>query len=185
MSTELAQLAVIRLPEACLDPVEPSDQPGAVVLDLRRKRPLPSSPSTAYRVDGALALKEPLAAREPLEVAPLKATPLEPVRTTPEATRTAVIVARALLEVLAGWRPASQLSRWTSYALQQDLERRAPRRPTGTPLQLRRVRISEQTAGIAEVCALADDPVHQRVRVLALRLEDRQGTWILTRLQAG
>jgi hypothetical protein len=52
-------------------------------------------------------------------------------------------------------------------------------------LQLRRIRVSEPAIGVAEVCALADDPIQQRVRVIALRLEDRHGEWIVTRLQAG
>ncbi len=114
-----------------------------------------------------------------------------PINAVPDSTdregvgRNAVIVARALLEVLAGWRPASQLARWTSYSLQQDLERRAPRRPTGTPLQLLRIRASEQAPGIVEVCALAEDTLRKRVRVIALRLERREGDWVVTRLQAG
>ena len=99
--------------------------------------------------------------------------------------RNAVIVARALLEVLSGWRPASQLARWTSFALQQDLERRAPRRPTGTPLQLLRIRLNVQGPGIVEVCALAEDTLRKRVRVIALRLEQRGDGWVVTRLQAG
>jgi hypothetical protein len=102
-----------------------------------------------------------------------------------DAARSAVIVARALLEVLSGWRPPSQLARWTSYALQQDLERRVPRRPAGNRLHLLRVRVSEPTEGVAEVCALAKDLTRRRVRVIALRMEQRSDGWVVTRLQAG
>ena len=136
-----------------------------VVVALRQKRPLP------YQAEGALAQK--------------LALPCIEEQLSPDVTHTAVIVARALLEVLSGWRPASQLSRWTTYSLQQDLERRAPRRPKGARLRLRGIRVSEPAAGIAEVCALADDPIRQRIRVIALRLEDRQGHWVVTRLEAG
>jgi hypothetical protein len=161
--------------------LESTEQLGGVVIALHRKRAAaPEAP--AYQMalfDGSLALK--VAAPRIEEPQREQIGPKEPHA----VTRTAVIVARALLEVLSGWRPASQLSRWTSYPLQQDLERRAPRRPTGARLQLRGIRVSEPAVGIAEVCALADDLAEQRVRVIALRLEDREGGWIVTRLQAG
>jgi hypothetical protein len=99
--------------------------------------------------------------------------------------RSAVVVARALLEVLGGWRPPGQLARWTSYPLQLDLERRAPRRPVGARLQLLRVRVVQCGAESAEVCVLAHDPARKRIRVLALRLEQQERGWIVTRLQAG
>jgi hypothetical protein len=183
MTAELVQLVFDFDPIESADGAAAAEQPGGVVIALHQKRRASTPPDTAYRarlVDGALALKAPLPS---LEAAPQ--TLNLPAIAPPEVARTAVIVARALLEVLSGWRPANQLSRWTSYSLQQDLERRAPRRPTGARLQLRRVKVSEPAVGIAEVCALADDPVQQRVRVIALRLEDRRGEWIVTRLQAG
>jgi hypothetical protein len=182
MTAELTQLVLPFEPLDSADGADSVAQPGGTVIALHQRRP--SAPDdAAYQiglVDGALALKAPLPyLEEPLEQA------AAPAITLPAAGRTAIIVARALLEVLSGWRPASQLSRWTSYPLQQDLERRAPRKPIGARLQLRRIRVSEPAIGVAEVCALADDPVQQRVRVIALRLEDRHGEWIVTRLQAG
>jgi hypothetical protein len=182
MTAELVQLVLPFGPPDPPDSPASLDETGGVVIALHQRHGR-SAAADAYHlglVDGALALKAPLPyLEEPLEAQ-------EPSTTTPpEATRTAVIVARALLEVLSGWRPASQLSRWTSYPLQQDLERRAPRKPTGARLQLRRIKVSEPAIGVAEVCALADDPVQQRVRVIAMRMEDRQGEWIVTRLQAG
>jgi hypothetical protein len=155
---------------------EPS--PDAVVIPLAGRRPQRAA-GAGYHVhstDGALALKR---------AAPHEDHPESATSQPTGAARTATIVARALLEVLSGWRPPSQLSRWTSYALQQDLERRAPRRPTGIRLQLLRVRVSEPAVGVAEVCALAQDPNRKRVRVLALRMEQREGSWVVTRLQAG
>jgi hypothetical protein len=178
MTAELVQLV---LPFEPLQLADPQDSPGGIVIALHPKRRSAGLTEVACQVgivDGALALKAPF----PCPAEPLLPLPAIP---RPEAARTAVIVARALLEVLSGWRPANQLARWTSYPLQQDLERRAPRKPTGARLQLRRIRISEPDIGVAEVCALADDPAQQRVRVIAMRLEDRQGEWILTRLEAG
>jgi hypothetical protein len=174
MTAELVDRALALEPTRQV-PVTTSVTAGEVVA-LRPKRPaLPAGGTytsvVPYQVHGALALKP--------------SPPCLAERLTPDATRTAVIVARALLEVLSGWRPAGQLSRWTTYALQQDLERRAPRRPNGARLQLRGIRVSEPATGIAEVCALADDPGQQRIRVIALRLEARQGGWIVTRLEAG
>jgi Family of unknown function (DUF6459) len=130
-------------------------------------------------VEGSLALKTGVPGAD-------AAASLAPVLdATSGAHRAAVMVARALLEVLSGWRPAVQLGRWTSASLQYDLERRAPRRPTGHRQQLLRIRLTEPSTGVAEVCALTTGHPHGRVRVMALRLELRGQQWIVTRLQAG
>lgn len=138
-----------------------------------------SHPGAGYHLDGALALR--------LEGSPIARSRTDgaSIRDESAVHRSAVLVARALLEVLGGWRSPSQLARWTSYQLQLDLERRAPRRPLGSRLQLMRVRVMESEAESAEVCALVHDPVRKRIRVLALRLELREGSWIVTRLQTG
>ena len=162
---------------------ESSDEESAAdrVIPLTgRQRGKPTSGATGpagsiYQVEGSLALKA--------VAVPIGA--ISDPSSKEGIARTAVIVARALLEVLAGWRPATQLARWTSYTLQQDLERRAPRRPTGSALQLLRIRVHEQSPGIAEVCALAEDTTRRRVRVVALRLECQEGAWLVTRLQVG
>ena len=160
---------------------EPSGNAGeAAVIALAGRRPHTAADSGAgYRglaTDGSLALRV---------AAPSVDGPLSLSPPTTDIARTATIVARALLEVVSGWRPASQLVRWTSFSLQQDLERRAPRRPSGVRLQLTRVRLTEPSAGVAEVCAVARDPGRGRVRVLALRMERRADSWGVTRLQAG
>ncbi len=129
--------------------------------------------SPYYGAEGALALK----------AAPQPDGLLAPNGVSAE--RSAAIVARALLEVLSGWRPASQLTRWTSHSLQQDLERRAPRRPIARRQRLIKLRISAQAPGIAEICAISHDPGRGRIRVIAFRLEAREAGWIVTRLQAG
>ncbi len=160
---------------------EPAGEPGeGVVIPLAGRRlsaaAVASAGYHALDTDGSLALKA---------VAPIIKTLPAPAPPSTDTTRTATIIARALLEVLSGWRPPSQLMRWTSFSLQQDLERRAPRRPSGIRLQLVKVRVNEQPGGAAEVCALARDPGKGRVRVLALRMERRADSWVVTRLQAG
>jgi hypothetical protein len=139
----------------------------------------PGHPGAGYHLDGALALR--------LQGSPRANSPAGGPSIHDESAvhRSAVLIARALLEVLGGWRSPSQLARWTSYQLQLDLERRAPRRPLGSRLQLVRVRVMESERERAEVCALLHDPVRKRIRVLALRLELREGSWIVTRLQTG
>jgi hypothetical protein len=162
---------------------EVPDEVGVLVPLAGQRRPDPGgSPSAGYRAAGNLALKSAELARSPRTPRTPRTPGAEP---SSGAARSAVIVARALLEVLSGWRPASQLSRCTSYTLQQDLERRAPRRPTGNRQQLLRVRVSEPTADVAEVCAITHDLARKRVRVMALRMEHREGRWVVTRLQAG
>jgi hypothetical protein len=137
----------------------------------------------AWQTEGALALKTDSAPREdPWTVNP---APDVAADVLDSATRAAVMVTRALLEVLSGWRPAGQLMRWTSISLQEDLERRAPRRPTGHRQHLLRIRLTEPAPGIAEVCALTKDVTRGRIRVMALRMEMRGEQWIVTRLQTG
>lgn len=135
--------------------------------------------SGAWHTDGALALRTGFPpAGEPRLVSKMDGVP-------EGAARAAVLVARALLEVLSGWRPPGQLCRWTSAQLQYDLERRAPRRPTGQRQQLLRVRLAQPSPGVAEACALTRDLVRGRVRVMAMRMELRGEQWIVTRLTAG
>ncbi len=114
------------------------------------------------------------------------APPSRLARDEPCVERVSAVVARAVVEVLRGWRPPAQLALWTSPLLQHDLERRAPRRPSGPRLQVTRIRVDQPAPDVAEVCALAYDPGCRRLRVFALRLEQRAGSgWTMTRLQAG
>lgn len=157
---------------------------GPIALGGPRPPSKPGATAAGYQVKGNLARKpEPLP--EPEAKLAERQVGAASQTASAGAARSAVIVARALLEVLSGWRPPSQLARWTSYALQQDLERRVPRRPAGTRLHLLRVRVSEPADGVAEVCALAQDTTRRRVRVIALRMEQRTDGWVVTRLQAG
>ena len=100
--------------------------------------------------------------------------------------------AQATVEVLGGDRPVSQLLRWTTARVYQDLDRRvrilgrtAPalqRRRTIRP-QVRSVHVFQPQAGTAEVS------VHvrhgHRSRAIAARLERRKGRWTCVALQLG
>lgn len=150
-------------------------------MTARQLTRLPDPPPEGgpWQTDGTLALKGGASGRSTRWAVD------QPADSADGTTRAALMIARALLEVLSGWRPASQLARWTSVSLQDDLERRAPRRPTGHRQHLLRIRLSEPSPGAAEVCALTKDVTGGRVRVLAMRMERRGEQWIVTRLQAG
>jgi hypothetical protein len=117
-----------------------------------------------------------------------------PTRELPDPTRWGRQVTQLLVEVLAGHRPVAQLVRWTSdHVYRQVLERTRPvaagpgRSHAGRGYSERPlvggVRVSEPQDGVAEVAAV----VHRRHRVqaVALRLEGRDGRWVVTVLQLG
>ena len=111
---------------------EPSGNSGgeAVVIALAGRRIHVATGSEAgygtLATDGSLALKVPAPAGPAARTPPDIEAPPAPHPPAAEVTRIATIVARALLEVLSGWRPPSQLVRWTSFSLQQDLESALP-----------------------------------------------------------
>ncbi|MGN6246140.1 MAG: Rv3235 family protein [Motilibacteraceae bacterium] len=111
----------------------------------------------------------------------------------PDPTGWARRLTQAVLEVLAGNRPAAQLVRWTSAEVLAGVTARvgalahgAPggsaaasgRRPT-----VRSVRVSEVCDGVAEVSAVVVR--NGRAGALALRLEGRDGRWQCTAFEAG
>jgi hypothetical protein len=87
----------------------------------------------------------------------------------------------AIAEVLAGTRPAAQLSRWVSLPVALGLQSRAissagargQRRITPT---LHALRLTEPADGVAEVAAVVRTGT--RPVVLAIRLEGLDGRWI-------
>lgn len=105
----------------------------------------------------------------------------------PDPVRTAQAVITAAAEVLAGWRPADHLGRWTSPELYDALARRAglARRilgeaPAPRP-RARTIRVQLTVSGACEVCAVLDDGV--RVRGAGARFELHRGRWLLTNLE--
>lgn len=97
-------------------------------------------------------------------------------------------LAQVVVEVLAGLRPASQLLRWTTTLVHEQIRRLAVqpspdhRRTTRRPV-VRSVRVCEPADGVAEVSAVVCG--QRRTEALALRLEGGDGRWRLTVLQVG
>jgi hypothetical protein len=95
---------------------------------------------------------------------------------------------QAVVEVLAGDRPASQLVRWTTTEVYDDVACRVTpggRRGSAVPTRamVRSVRVTEPADGVAEVSALVRRGL--RVTAVALRLEGMDGRWQCTALELG
>jgi transposase InsO family protein len=117
-----------------------------------------------------------------------------PSRELPDPTRWGRQVTQLIVEVQAGQRPAAQLVRWTSEHVYRQIREHGrtlstgrDRTRTGRGLVERPVvggvRVSEPDDGVAEVAAV----VHRRHRVqaVALRMEGRDGRWVVTVLECG
>jgi len=168
-------------------------------------RPLP-------RLDGSLALRTGPASTDPASTdhapadssaSPLPGSRPDPPRTpelrlveggaaSSEVQAWAARFAQAVVEVLGGDRPLSQLVRWTSHRVYLELERRlalltrtsdSGRRRRAARPQVRSVHVCHPTAESAEVS------VHvrygRRSRAIAARLELVRGRWQCTVLQLG
>lgn len=107
----------------------------------------------------------------------------------PEPTNWARRLLVGLVESADGRRPLNQLASMLSPSVGRGLGsefERAAIAGDGHWLQhgsVRTVRGDEFTDGIAELCATLD--VGNRVRAVALRLENRRGRWLCTRLHLG
>ncbi len=141
-------------------------------------------------VQGTLALD---LGRPPAPPAPALRLVEDGAAPRPEEVRGwAASFAQALVEVVSGDRPVSQLLRCTSARVYQDLGRRvsilartasAPQRRRTVRPQVRSVHVCQPTPLCAEVS------VHvrhgRRSRAIAARLEHRAGRWICTALEMG
>lgn len=96
-------------------------------------------------------------------------------------------MAQALVEVMSGSRPATQLIRWTTPAVYSVLARRnavSSRRERVTrPAIVGGVRICQPADGVVEACAVVVD--NGRVRALAMRLTAVDRRWVISALQVG
>lgn len=117
----------------------------------------------------------------------------------PDPREVAGAVVQAVVEVLAGTRPAGQLVRWLSADVYAALQRRAAlaarlRRPPTSALArqepapvrravVRSVHTTEPVPGVVEASAVVVD--RGRVRAVALRLEGLDGRWRATALEMG
>jgi hypothetical protein len=146
-------------------------------------------------VDGSLALAFPPPTRVsvPLRLVPPASGAMaedQPCRRDllPDPRPWTLRLAQVIAEVLAGARPASQLSRVATLDVLGLLERSAGRlgsRAGGPPQRpiVGSVHLSEPTDGVAEACAVVDTGI--RKRALALRLEGHDGQWRCTAVQIG
>lgn len=108
-----------------------------------------------------------------------------PTEALPAARPVAHALVQALLEVLAGVRPITQLRRDTSTELYERLEQilRYRPRPTGVRPHggaVRSLHIQQRPEGVAEICATVQRG--GRAGALALRLEGVDGRWSCTAL---
>jgi hypothetical protein len=104
----------------------------------------------------------------------------------PSARSWAGRVVQAIVEVLAGVRPAGQLVRWTTAAVYDEISHLVVAgRPDVAPPRgvVRSVHVSEPADGVAEVCALVRRGA--RSTAVALRLEGMDGRWQCTALELG
>jgi hypothetical protein len=103
----------------------------------------------------------------------------------PEPRQWAGRFIQALVEVLGGVRPATQLVRWTTDDVYADIRRRAEatRTATNTRGHVRSVHVGSPADGVAEVCALVQRG--PRATAVALRLEGTEGRWQCTALELG
>jgi hypothetical protein len=99
----------------------------------------------------------------------------------PDPRETAGVLARALLEALAGLRQLNQLSTHCSPEVFAGLKVRV--RPGGSPPKLLSVRASEPTDGVAEASAVFRRG--KRAAALAFRMQGIDGRWRVTELQIG
>jgi hypothetical protein len=117
--------------------------------------------------------------------------PPTPVRVPPEDREWAAVFVHAATEVALGLRSASQLIRWTTMDVHANLQRRgslaararaAGMYKAGKPF-VRSLRMMTVRPDVYEVCAVVGDL--DRVRAIALRMEDFDGRWRVTALEIG
>ena len=113
----------------------------------------------------------------------------------PAPTPWAGRLVQAMIEVVSGVRPASQLVRWTTAPVYDELCARVARPVASTGAGsraiattrlaevVRSIRVSEPRDGVAEVCAIVQKG--PRCRAIALRLEGIDGRWQCTALHIG
>jgi uncharacterized protein DUF6459 len=172
----VSRLSPPRVPEQGTQPLDAVQ--GTLALDLDclpapGDRPLPLPPAPLVAVDGGGG-----------------ATTVDPVEA--EVRIWAHRFAQAVVEVTAGDRPLTQLLRWTSARVYQDLARRVQvmARTRNAPVRRRTIRAQVRSVHVFQPStATAEVSVHvrygQRSRAIAARLERRRGAWTCTVLQLG
>ncbi len=195
------------MPAQLLDPAPtlrrlpvPATAPRSAVRVISDHRPDGGVPGQgALSLDGARPAEVPTERRPPRGPAALAAfcarTPTS-AQALPDPRRWAGQFVQAAVEVSAGYRPASQLSRWTSEEVYSGVTRRARlsgrneprviaqgRRVAPPPARVQSVRICSPADGVIEACAVVRDC--ERTRAVALRMEGLDGRWRVTALEIG
>jgi hypothetical protein len=154
--------------------LHPAGRPLADDLARRRARPL------ADRITVVRAVEVP--------GPPNEQPTTGPTANDPDPRAIATIVAPAVVEVVLGSRPVSQLARWLTIGVLAQLRERArltspacDELPRLTPVVRRLIVCRLHNA--VEVAAAVDDS--HRTRAVALRLERQRGAWRVTALEVG
>jgi hypothetical protein len=159
---------------------------GALALALP-PRPLPQQPGPPPPARPALELVPVPARTAPmsdLQVAELFDIVRTPRIELPAPGPRAAVLVRAILEALSGRRSLSQLVRWVSTEVYDELEVNVAPVATRTWAYVtRRLVVTEPADGVAEVAAVVQRG--PRASALALRLEGLDGRWVVTALQLG
>ncbi|MGI8699254.1 MAG: Rv3235 family protein [Mycobacteriales bacterium] len=184
----LVRLAVRRVPARALEP--PYDDEAAPALptqltegSLALAFPLPSGVPAVPEAPTLLRLVPP----GPGDPGPPTEHPVAHPLAAPRPWAGRLV--QAVVEVLSGDRPATQLARWTTAGVYYDLQRAATRAARERAVfasrprtdVVRSLHVSEPADGVAEVCALIERD--RRVRALALRIEGLDGRWQCTSLR--
>ncbi len=157
-------------------------------------QPVPACEPPVLSADEALSGREPRYHQDPLALDFLADADLGTHRrhtdhgALPEPTPVVASLAQALVEVMAGLRPPTQVSRWTSPGVYAALCRRsavaARRGPSSRrPAVVVKVRVQEPATGVVEAAAVVVH--HDRVRALALRLIGLDRRWVVSELSIG
>lgn len=164
------------VPTRSVTPTAPDPAQGTLTLSFRLSSGVHASP-------------RPPSALRPIERSAHGQAP-EPDSQRPAARMWACRFVQALVEVLSGTRPATQLVSWTSAEVYDRVKRRAAV-PGGWPPHggrlgrpaVHSVRLCRPQVCAAEVCAV----VHAggRARAMALRLEGDGPRWRCTELELG
>lgn len=138
--------------------------------------------STARYVQDALAVDFTLSDEQLFGEQPTRS------RELPDPREWAGHIAQALVEVMAGARPAPQVLRWTTPEVYAVVARRAAVSARRGATRSRRtvvrsVRVCEPADGVAEACAVVIDGT--RVRAVAFRLVGLDRRWRVEALQVG
>ena len=100
----------------------------------------------------------------------------------PDARQWSMRIVHALVEVVNGRRPASQLTRWLTPEVLSQVQGLITRTPMPT-LHVRSINVHETDDGVAELSAVFG--TQNRIYAMALRLEGLDGRWRGTALVWG